>query len=1026
MNSHCPKCDRELLRAAADPSDAKTISRSLLVCTFCGSATLFSESVETLSFDQATAQQQIAHFRLERLLGSGGFGDVWLALDTKLGRLVALKLSKARRRETSTLVFEAQTAASLRHPNVVSVHEVGEVDGQVYIASDLIDGMTLGDLLSAGKPPLDRTIEIMIPVARALHFAHTRGVYHRDVKPANILLDHAGQPYVTDFGLAKRANDASSSGEGRMVGTVRYMSPEQAVGNFGETDGRSDVYALGVTLFEMLTGETPFRGNAQAILHQKAFDDPPSPRKLEPNLPKDLETICLKCLEREPGKRFQSAGELAEELERYAANEPIHSRPISRLERSWRWCKKRPAISGLLAGLIFSLSTGLIGVSYFWGRSMLHEAAARQSLYRSWMNMAAIHLRTGDTDGVRDLLARVADEPAMHGMRGFEWNYFNALMEPIKPIGHLEMPIFDVAVSHDGDYCAATGGDHEVHVWDVRSRELVRTLATDGPSFRAIDFSPTTAQLAAGSVDGFVRIYDPLVGTRMIRPLLHGPPVTILTYAPDGKSLAAAGKAGAVRIWDPADGNLLAEIPTGKKEATTEAVRFSPDGGKLYVASTDGRVRVWDMAALSQLAPREVPTPLSEYEMPTGSLTALSVSHDGDYLFAGNYYGITSSLSLADGTTSLYKSRWGIVSGIEPIGGTDLLAVATNDGLLHLYDHVTKSDIHAIHTHGLAEARLKRASNGKVLVIGSGDGSVSAIQLAKLPRPSILWHPDKRPVRSIEFIGHAEKLLACYDDGTLWLWDTDKGSFAALIDEITPGQRLIAVHPDREYFVTGTTSSIEVWDTKTLTAVQEISGTSPGITAIQFSSTGRLMAVAFRDGRIRIYRTHAWIKPILEIDHSQSPATAVEFSPDDNTLAIARDDRQFERVEISTGRLQTTVALHYQPSTLAYCADTDEFAIGTHTGELVFCAAQTGHEQDAVAVKAHTGRIHAMVKMPDSPTLITAGRDKVLRLWNLPSKELNTVLADHFRQVFTVAVSADGKTIASGSLEGDVRIWRSR
>jgi serine/threonine protein kinase/WD40 repeat protein len=786
MNHRCPKCGCELVRASNEGLGANTVTRSLLVCSQCGAATIDSDSTadpETLSFDPPDPDEQIAHFTLRHRLGSGGFGEVWHATDQKLGRSVALKLSKSRRRDTFSLVFEAQTAASLRHPHIVSVHEVGEANGQVYIASDLIEGMTLGDFLSAGKPQLGRAIQILIPICRALHFAHTHGVYHRDVKPANILLDHAGQPYVTDFGLAKRANDTSSSSDGRMIGTVRYMSPEQAVGNIGETDGRSDIYALGVTFFEMLTGETPFRGNAQALLHQKAFDDPPSPRLLDPSIPKDLETICLKCLERDPAKRFATAAKLADELERFAANEPILSRPISRMERTWRWCQKRPAISGLVAGLFISLVTGLLGVSYFWRSSLINETAAQESLYRSWLNMAGIHLRRGDSQGVRETLSRVEKDPALAKLIGFEWNFYHTLMKPLVLVGDLGMPVVDVAITFDGDYCAATGGENDIYVWSVQERKLTRVLTSEGASFQTIDFSPVNAHLASGSLDGYVRIYDPLAGSNMIRQLRHGPQVTQVRYSPDGKLVAASGKTGAVRVWNVADASLVAELPTGRKvPSTTEVIRYSPDSTLLYVASADGFVREWDLKAIKQLSNEVVPTPKAEYDLQIRPLTAFCISSDGQFLTGGNFFGTVATLSSADGSLITHATRWGRMDDMEPFDGNDLIAIATNDGLMHIFNRKTGNDSQAIHTHTLSAEKLSQSRNRKVLVFGSGDGAVSVIKVADLIRPATLWHEDQVPVRSIDFAGPAEKVLAAYENSELRLWNTEAGTYQRLIE----------------------------------------------------------------------------------------------------------------------------------------------------------------------------------------------------------------------------------------------------
>ena len=393
MRIRCPHCNHGLEIVPDSPSDQ-------VRCPSCGSQ-LDIGLDETVTYRPAP-HKTIGHFELIEHVGRGHFGNVWRARDTQLQRYVAIKIPRTADLSEDDRQFflrEAQTAARLRHPNIVPVHEVDFHEDALFIVSDFIQGVTLAERIRNGIPTPRMAAQLCATVADALHYAHENGVIHRDMKPGNIMLEKDDKPYVLDFGLAKHeGGDFTITATGDVLGTPAYMPPEQARGDSADADRRSDVYSLGVVLYELLTGRKPFQGGKRLLVHQILNDEPAMPRKIDKNIPRDLETICLRSMSKKPADRYATAQELGDDLRRYLAGEPIRARPIRWYERSWRWAKRNPALS--IASGIAATALVLLTFQLVWG--------ATQGRW-SGPPPKDVHLTVNKSDGIGSKSSQLAE-----------------------------------------------------------------------------------------------------------------------------------------------------------------------------------------------------------------------------------------------------------------------------------------------------------------------------------------------------------------------------------------------------------------------------------------------------------------------------------------------------------------------------------------------------------------------------------------------------------------------------------------
>jgi predicted Ser/Thr protein kinase len=599
-------------------------------------------------------------------LGRGGMGVVYKARQVTLNRPVALKLVRlgllADDHDLRRFRNEAEAVALLDHPGIVPVYEVGEHDGQQDFSMKLIEGTSLAGMLARYKDDPKAAARLVAESAEAVAHAHMRGILHRDLKPANLLVDREGHPHVTDFGLAKRlVEDMELTRSGAILGTPAYMSPEQANGRRGAITTATDVYGLGAVLYALLAGRAPFGGDSVMETLRAVQERPPEPpTKLNAKVPRDLNTICLKCLDKDPRRRYPTAQALADDLHAWLEDRPIMARRVGPAERTRLWCKRRPALATLLAALALSLLGGIVlSIAYArqqaaYARQQADRARTERLLrleameqrdrnarqaYISGVNLARREWQDANPARFRDLLE--ATRPAHEGapdFRCFEWSYLDQLSRtPLWTYTDSNSLGTSLAFGPDGTWVAASlrgrdGKASDIVVLNVRTGAPIRKIASRRSGFGRIAASPDGKRLAWAGDDGTILIHDADTGEERQRVLGSSPTAMgggDVTFSPDGRLLAremstsVPGQSRAVvEIWDVEAGKELNSIPI---PPYLYAVAFSPDGSRL--ASASSGLRIWNTSTGEverEIDPGEIFTDVAY--SPDGRLLAGSTS----------------------------------------------------------------------------------------------------------------------------------------------------------------------------------------------------------------------------------------------------------------------------------------------------------------------------------------------------------------------------------------------------------------
>lgn len=967
-------------------------------------------------------------------IARGGMGIVFKARQISLNRRVALKVVSSGTLATEELVkrfkAEAEAAAGLAHPNIVPIYEIGEHGGQHYFSMGLIEGLNLRQALSqesgeetsraasvskapgigCGEPR--RAAELVSTVARAVHYAHQRGVLHRDIKPSNILIDAEGTPHLTDFGLAKLVEKESTlTHPNAIMGTPAYMSPEQARGDTKEVTTAADVYALGAVLYETLTGSPPFTGDtSNNVLRQVLDQEPRPPSSSSPNVDRDLDTICLKCLEKDPRRRYGSADALGNELDRWLRHEPILARPITTFERAQKWVRRRPTIAALAASLALAFVGGFAGVTWQWQRAQRERDAAEHNLYVANMNLTRPAWEQNNIQGLRKLL----DETEAFPDRGFEWYYCDRLLHRnLKTLyGHFG-PVRSAIFSPDSQKVVSGSDDGTVRFWDAGTGKEILVFREHATAVHAIALSPDGKFVLTGHGDGTATVLEAVSAKELFTLKATIGEIRSVAFSPDGKRIAISGRDGSAEVWDPVSRAKLFDL-RGHTDAVW-ALTFSPDGRRIATASWDGTAKLWDAtdgSELQSLGPH------------AGRVWAVAFSLQNDLVATGDDLAVR--VWRVDGGKQIvkYNGHATVVYSVafSPDGRTILSA--SEDQTARLWE-MSSDKVSILKGHVRPVYSAVFSPDGQRIMTTGWDQTVKIWQVPMHDeRPVFTGH--KKKVNSVAFSPDGERVITASDDQTARVWEAASGKELLVLRGHKAAVHSAVFSPDGQRIVTSSDDrTATVWEATTGQNLLSIRAHGQRVYSVDISPDGKRIVTGSADLTAKVWDA-ATGKELLTLTH-HGAVRSVAFSPNGKCIVSGGGSWEDKAVRIwdaHTGKKLLTIRANSPAHSVAFSRDSRRVVCAFVDWTAGVWDAIDGKQ--LVLLSGHNQEVWAAAFSPDGRRIITGSTDKTAKIWETATgRELLTLNAGNGEPVTSVAFSPAGDRLATASWSKGVAIWEA-